>query len=284
MKPTRPIMRYHGGKWRLATWILSHLPPHDCYVEPYGGAASILMRKPRVRAEVYNDLDGALVNVFRVLQNPQTAVRLRELVELTPYSRAEFDRAYEPTDDPIEWARRVLILAWMGFGGSGTRRHRTGIRPMVGRRGNHPADNWASWPLQIPAFTARLSRVMLECKDALQLIARYDHEDTLHYVDPPYLKSTRTSLQNGHKQHYRHDMTDEQHRLLATVLHGVKGMVVLSGYPCALYDEELYPDWKRYTHHATADGGAARSEVLWLNPAAVAAARHPALSLEAAHG
>jgi site-specific DNA-adenine methylase len=86
---TRPVLRWHGGKWRLAPWIISHFPMHRCYVEPYGGAGSVLIRKPRAYAEVYNDLDGAVVGLFRVLQEPTSAARLLDLLRLTPFARAE---------------------------------------------------------------------------------------------------------------------------------------------------------------------------------------------------
>jgi DNA adenine methylase len=94
----RPIMRYHGGKWRLAPWIISYFPIHKVYVEPFGGAASVLMRKPRSHGEVYNDLDDEIVNVMRVLRDPGMCDALANSLALTPYSRTEFEQAYEPTD------------------------------------------------------------------------------------------------------------------------------------------------------------------------------------------
>lgn len=125
---TKPVLRYHGGKWRLASWIISHFPAHRVYVEPFGGAASVLMQKPRSYAEVYNDLDGEIVNVFRVLQCPEKRARLCEMLHFTPYARAEFMLAWEPTDDPVEAARRVIIRAQMGFGSAGATRGTTGFR------------------------------------------------------------------------------------------------------------------------------------------------------------
>jgi DNA adenine methylase len=94
---TRPALRWHGGKWRLAPWILSHFPAHRCYVEPYGGGASVLLRKAPSDAEVYNDLDGDVVTLFRVLRDAAQSDRLVRLLRLTPFARAEFEGAYEPT-------------------------------------------------------------------------------------------------------------------------------------------------------------------------------------------
>src|SRR4051812_1578874 len=114
--PTRPVLRYHGGKWRIAPWIIEHFPPHLMYVEPFAGAASVLLRKPRVDFEVYNDLDTDVVNVFRVLRDPAAASQLAEQLSLTPWSRREFEVSYEISDDPVERARRTLIRSFMGHG------------------------------------------------------------------------------------------------------------------------------------------------------------------------
>lgn len=136
----RPVLRYHGSKWRLAPWVTSFFPPHQVYTEAFGGSASVLMRKPRVYAEIYNDLDGEIVNVFRILQDPVLAGRLRARVALTPFARAEFTRAYDPTGDPEEQARRTIIKSFMGFGSSAIHGHsrsmRTASRPTTGFRAN----------------------------------------------------------------------------------------------------------------------------------------------------
>ena len=89
----RPALRYHGAKWRLAPWVIGHMPPHKVYVEPYGGAAGVLLRKPRSYSEVYNDLDGDIVTLFRVLRDPMRREALIEALTLTPYAREEFELA-----------------------------------------------------------------------------------------------------------------------------------------------------------------------------------------------
>jgi DNA adenine methylase len=116
MKPTRPVMRWHGGKWRLAPWVISHFPPHRVYVEPFGGAASVLIRKTRCYAEVYNDLDDRLVRLFQILRDTAKAAELLRLIRLTPFARAEFDITREFTCDEIEDARRFIARSFMGFG------------------------------------------------------------------------------------------------------------------------------------------------------------------------
>lgn len=132
MMPTRPIMRYHGGKWRLAPWIIQHMPPHRVYVEPFGGAASVLLRKPRTYAEVYNDMDGEIVNLFKVARDDSE--RLKHLLELTPFSRDEFAASYEPTSNPIEQARRTVVRSFLGFG-SNAHAKATGFRANSNRSG-----------------------------------------------------------------------------------------------------------------------------------------------------
>ena len=95
-KIRHPAIRYHGGKFRLASWIIGHFPEHRCYVEPFGGAASVLLRKKLSEAEVYNGIDGDVVNLFRVLRDPKKSQALIDACALSPYSRAEFQCAYEP--------------------------------------------------------------------------------------------------------------------------------------------------------------------------------------------
>lgn len=269
--PTRPVMRYHGGKWRLAPWIISHFPAHKIYAEPFGGAASVLLRKPRAFAEVYNDLDEDVVSVFRVLRDPELAEDLRERCHLTPFSRLEFGRCYEPTSDPVERARRIIARSFFAHGSTTMMPNGTGFRAKALRRSTTGARDWTNWPAQVPAFVERLRGVVIECRPALELIAQQDSPDTLFYLDPPYVLKTRSSARcDSHTERaYLHNLSDDDHRELAEVLHGVEGMVVLSGYGCDLLDE-LYGDWRRVERAANTDGGGLRTEILWISREAAA--------------
>lgn len=257
----RPALRWYGGKWRLAPWIIRHLPPHDAYLEPYGGAASVLLRKPPASLETFNDLHGRLVNFFTVLR--ERPDELAHAIELTPYARAEFQLAYQVADDPLEDARRLYVLANQGRAGGASGRTRASWRTQHNpAHGQVPPRQFTS--AHLGGIAARLKGVQIEHADALAVIARYDSPATLHYVDPPYVHATRSAGSSGR---YAHDMSDDDHRALADLLHQVEGMVVLSGYPSELY-QELYPDWQRIDRRALADGGTPRIESLWRNPAA----------------
>jgi DNA adenine methylase len=272
MMVTRPILRYHGGKWRLAPWIISHFPRHRVYTEAFGGGASILLRKPRTYAEVYNDLDDEVVNVFRVLRDGQQARELERLVALTPYARTEFEESYLPSGDPVEQARRTILRSMAGFGSAAvSKAHKTGFRASSNRSGTTPARDWVNYPPRIRAFVERLQGVVIERKDAAEVILQHDSKDTLHYVDPPYVWDTRRTGSGAWNDAYRYEMTDSDHEDLSRLLRSVKGMVVLSGYASPLYDEVLYTDWKRVecaTIKSTNNASAPATEVLWLNDAA----------------
>lgn len=256
--PSRPILRWHGGKWLLAPWIISHMPAHRVYVEPFGGAASVLMRKPRAYAEVYNDLDDEVVNLFRVLRSPE-ALSLIEQLRLTPFASGEFAAAYEPAECAVERARRTVVRSFMGFGSNGVHRA-TGFRSNSNRSGTTPARDWVNYPDALAAVVERLRGVVILNRDAREVMAAHDGPDTLHYVDPPYVFDTRTD--SGHD--YAHEMTDADHVALLEFLHGLKGRVILSGYPCDLYDQAL-SGWTRIERAALADGARKRVEVLWCN-------------------
>ena len=263
---TRPALRYPGGKFRIAPWIIGFFPPHDVYVEPFGGGASVLLRKSRAHTEVYNDVADEVVNVFRVLRDPMLAGRLMHLVELTPAARSEFEQSYEPSSDPVEQARRTIVRSFMGFGsGAVYPKHVTGFRTGArGPRNKSAAHDLVSWPAQVPAFVERLRGVTIESRDASAVMQSCDGPETLHYVDPPYVHATR-SVSRGTRQKYACELSDDDHRALAQVLHELRGMVVLSGYPCALYDDELFAGWERHERATLADGARERTEVVWLN-------------------
>lgn len=267
-RPARPVLRYHGGKWKLADWLISLFPPHRVYVEPFGGGASVLLRKKRSYAEVYNELDGEVVNVFRVLRDSGKAAILRRQLEYTPFAKEEFALSYEPCTDEVEQARRTLVRSFMGFGSAAATGFGTGFRANSNRSGTTPAHDWTNMPKHVEQWTERLRGVVIENKDALEVIAQHDTPDTLFYVDPPYVLSTR-KLKNPYcGKGYRFEMSDDQHRTLAGALHEVQGMVVLSGYASDVYDLELYADWERVEKPAHADGARDRLEVVWLNRAA----------------
>ena len=274
----RPIVRYHGGKWKLATWILEHLPPHHTYVEPFGGGGSVLLLKERVYAEVYNDLDNDVVNLFQVARD--RGPELRRALELTPFARAEFEASYEGSTDPLERARRMVVRAFQGFGSAAACGEKSGFRSTSSRSGTTPAMDWRNYPEALAAITTRLQGVVIENRDAKAVMAQHDRERTLHYVDPPYVHSTRSSVvnHNSHGKSYRHEMSDDEHRELALFLRGLRGMVVLSGYPSPLYDD-LFADWHRVDRLALADGARPRVECLWFNAAAAAWLKQPGLAL-----
>jgi DNA adenine methylase len=264
MTVTRPIVRYHGGKFRLAPWIVSNLPAHRIYVEPFGGGASVLLRKPRSYAEVYNDRWSEIHNVFRVVRDH--GAELQRRIHLTPFGREEFEDDSEPIDE-IDQARKSIFRSFAGFGSAAmNNHHQTGLRASSYRNGTIPAHDWANYSAHIGAFVERLRGVVIENRDACELIPAHDSRSTLYYVDPPYVHATRNMVRRNAS--YAFEMSDDEHRRLAAVLHQVQGMVVLSGYPCDLYDRDLYPEWKRIEREAMADGARPRTEVLWFNPAA----------------
>lgn len=270
--PSRPLLRYHGGKWRLAPWIVSHLPRHRVYIEPYGGAASVLLRKPRAYAEIWNDLNSEVFNLFSVLRDDAASAALLRAIEMTPFHRGEFELASDPSLDPVESARRLLVRSFMGFGSSGVRGQTTGFRADSNRSGTTPAHDWVNfWPA-LAQIVERLKGVVIERMHALDLIAQRDREDTLFYVDPPYMWETRsTKVLGASRWHaYQHELTDADHEALLTQLLAVKGMVVLSGYATLLYDDML-AGWRRIEKQTHADGARPRTEILWINPAAAAA-------------
>jgi DNA adenine methylase len=258
----RPPMAYYGGKTTMAERIARLLPEHAHYVEPFAGSLAVLFAKPAVRMETVNDLDGDLMTFWRVLR--ARPAELARVCALTPHSRAEHDASHGDLSDldELERARRVWVRITQGR--TGTLR-RTGWRHYL-----DPDGSSSSMPRYLAGYldrmlpaAERLAAVSLECRPALDVIAKYGrHRTALLYVDPPYLGEVRD-------RNYRHEMTsDASHRELAAALQATRATVVLSGYASSLYDDDLYTGWHRYTlRTGTSQGGtwSARTEVLWSN-------------------
>lgn len=263
----RPALRYFGGKWRLGAWILSHLPPHICYVEPFCGGASLLLRKPVSAIEVLNDLEGEVVNFFQVLrERPEELVRM---IELTPFSRAEHIQAHEPcgANDVLERARRLYVRSWQGRGGPRTK-WKSGWRfQRELKRGKKVVEEWSDTD-HLYDVARRLKSVQIECSDYLEVLRRYDAPGTLFVCDPPYVPSTRNS--KWATSAYAHEMTADDHREFAAAVGSVKGMALVCGYRSGLY-EELFADWVSVEKDTQTDANSIAREVLWLSPAATEA-------------
>ena len=256
---------WYGGKYVHLGFILPYLPTdamHFCDV--YGGSASVLINREPAPVETYNDLDSELVNFFAVLRDePDCLVRQ---IGLTPFSREELARACqaEPGLPPLERARRFYIRA---------RQTRTGLAQtssegrwahcvLTSRAGMAGAvSRWLGAVEGLPEVAQRLQRVQIENAPAVEVIRRYDTSSTLFYLDPPYVHASR-----GDASAYSHEMTDADHCDLATVLSGIQGRAVLSGYRSRLYDE-LFPDWCRVDADERLCNSSKRTrrESLWMN-------------------
>lgn len=272
MTDITPILKYPGAKWRIADWIIAHMPPHVGYVEPYFGSGAVFFNKAKSRIETINDLDKSVVRFFRVCR--ERPDELAYALSLTPWSREEFllsDFCDEAEDD-VESARQFAVRCWMTFG---ARMHcKMGWRSSKGGTKNYGPDNPAMWrrlPGMVQYVAMRLLDAQIENRPAIDVIKNHQGKQVLIYADPPYVKGTRTL--NGDQ--YRHEMTDADHEILLSVLKEHSGMVMVSGYDCDMYNAALN-DWFKVSVDTRAERGVARKEVLWLNP--LAASRMPQMA------
>jgi DNA adenine methylase len=259
------VFGWYGGKFSHLDWLLPLLPQTPFYCEPFAGSAAVLLNRPPSGVETYNDLDGEVVNFFKVLRDQPDELQ-REMA-LTPFSREEFAIACKVDSQvsPLERARRFYVRA---------RQVRTGLAQTasVGRWANCTntiragmsgvVSRWLGAVEQLPEIALRLMRVQIENRPAVHCIKLYDSADTLFYCDPPYIHETR-----GDSKAYAFEMTNEQHEELADALNAAKGKIALSNYDCPLM-ERLFPTkrWKKLhfqrTNHSTKD---VRTETLWMN-------------------
>lgn len=257
------VFRYPGSKWSIAQWIIGHFPEgyeKMVYLEPFLGSGAVFFNKKPGAVETVNDLDSDIVNLFQILrERPEELCRM---MELTPYSREEYDRSFELCDDPLEQARRFMVRTTQAIGAKlngkcGWRNHK---QMKIGGT----ACKWGQIPDTI-AFTAERLRgdtthlVQIEHTDALRLIERYDSPDVLMYLDPPYVRSTRKS-----GRLYKHEMDDTDQMRLLELIAQSSAKIVLSGYPSALYDRYLQ-GWYTDSTMSQTTSTAMAQEVIWMN-------------------
>lgn len=254
----RTPIRYFGGKFRISSWIISYFPNHRIYCEPFGGGGSVLFNKQPCYQDVYNDLDGEMVNLFEVLRDH--GEDLARSIELTPFSKVEHDQAYQNTSDKIEQARRTLIKSHMSFGSNGIQ-SKSGFRRNVHRSYTTPAHDWGCLAPVILEAMNNIRGIIIDQMPAIDCIENYDSKETLFYIDPPYHHETR-----GRSDRYRNEMSEDDHVNLLLLLNSVEGMVVLSGYRHKSY-EQLLSNWKLEIKKVNDQVGNVREECLWLNEA-----------------
>jgi DNA adenine methylase len=257
----RPATKWHGGKWYLARRIIGLFDPHRVYVEPFAGGLSVLLNKPRAPVEIASDLDAGLIGFYRALADPTFREELRAL----PYNVETFNAAavWVESSNPRVRATGVIVRHQFSRGGLG-RSFAWSDR----LRGGEPGDRhaWRTKLAELDALAGRLRGVRLLVAPAVEVIRQHDGPDTLLYLDPPYVPSTRTA-----RSAYRHEMTVEQHVELLDALAAVRGSVVLSGYHSPLYDDAL-ATWDRVERNMPNHSGQGRTkqrrvECLWIKQA-----------------
>lgn len=269
---TNAVFRWHGSKWRMYPHIRPFLTRHTTYVEPYGGSAAVLMQKPPVGIEVFNDLDADVYNFFRTLKEQRDA--FFDLLSATPYSRQLFDeidealRCGHKPADPLERSLWFFVTCEQGWGGKKHNGRRSWRRQkQAGPNFPNRALTWANAAQRLNPVADRLRSVFIENRSALEVIADYDTPNTLFYVDPPYPLSTRRRPDHG----YDHEMPDDkQHIDLLDLLLSVDGKVIVSGMAHPIYDDRL-SGWERVVLKTrTASHDYISEEVLWISPSASA--------------
>lgn len=250
------VLKYPGAKNRVAGWICEHIPPHEVYVEPYFGSGAVFFNKIPAKIETINDLDDNVVNYFKVVRDSWN--ELSDLLNMTPYGREEYYRAFEVSqnDSDVERARKFAVRCWQGFGCSNL--YKNGFRSSQQKGSPHTTKEWREIPERLYMAMERLKNAQIEKLPAVDLIRRYNHESVFIYADPPYLHGTRKNYL------YTHEMTDDDHVELLNALKEHPGRVMISGYDNGLYNEIL-DGWRKTEKKTQAEGGISRIETLWMN-------------------
>lgn len=267
----KPPVNWVGGKVQMADYIINHMPEHKRYVELFGGSGAVLFKKAKSEVDIYNDMHGGITNLYRVLRDKDKTEDLIRQIELTPYSREEFYDCrdnWEKCDDGIEKARKFLAVGIMSFSGSAASPQPSWS---FSYNDNSPIKQFVNVESRLLSCHKRLKNVLIESKDGLEMILTedVDQPDTLLYVDPPYVKTTRSESTK-----YKYDFEDRQQNILINRLKKFSGYVVLSGYDNRKYNRMLEGEgWTKKEWETLTSGmrqeiskeEKERVEILWMN-------------------
>ncbi|MEO0132506.1 MAG: DNA adenine methylase [candidate division WOR-3 bacterium] len=244
MKFIKSVIPYIGGKYYMLKHLLPLLPPHNVYVEVFGGAANLLINKPPSHIEVYNDINSDLVTLWRVVRDKEKLEELKRLLYLTPYSREEFNYLkYQNTEtlSDVEKAYRFYYICRCAYNGMAG----------VSFSGRAFVKNKAVFYFnsidKLDIIHERFKYVIVENQSFEKLIPQFDDPHTLFYLDPPYIHEKRHS-----SKYYQYEMKNEQHKQLVSILLNTKGMCILSGYMHEIYQPLLDNNWKKIEINAVA--------------------------------
>lgn len=188
------VLRYPGSKWRIADQLVSNIPEHKSYLEPYFGSGAVLFNKPPSPIETINDLDDDVINLFQCIRDHSQ--QLAAMIAAIPYSRKVYDSQFSiVSKNPVDKACAFLIKCWQGYGFK-TSGIKTGWkRDKTGRERAYNLSNWYHLPEWIEEIAERLRNIQIEHKPQI-MISGYDtplYNDYLHTWDTLRIPNQTTS-------------------------------------------------------------------------------------------
>lgn len=258
-------VRWFGGKGNMIRNITVHFPKDNEYkifIDVYGGSGGVLLSRPLVgHVEIYNDIYENVYSLFKVLSNKTLFEEFKQKCDIAIYSaqlRKEYKVKLTETISLVERAYYFWYVNRSSHNGVGG----FSCNPVIRRGMSKATSDFLSSVDKLPAIHDRLSAVIIENRDAMELMEKYNQPDAFIYADPPYHHDTRGTAR------YVHDYTDEQHEKFIDCVLTLKAKVLISGYACEAY-KRLEPHFKRIDFNVnTIDGNfepRTRVESLWKN-------------------
>jgi DNA adenine methylase len=267
-----PAFSWMGGKNRIRDRIVPYTVGASLYVEPFAGALNVLLARPCKGMEVVNDRDERIVNFYRVLQDDLLRDRLMQKLKYTPYARSEFARALHVLRDPasgsVDRAWAFFVAQNQGISGGGCNASNENNWGVSKERDTASRFRWHVQELE--GLAERLSGVIIENRDALQLLSTWDAPHAVFYCDPPYVPTTRKM--SDHRSRYQEEMGLKDHHALIEALLRLKGQAIVSGYRNdAVHGPLEAAGWQRIDtkvalYASVQDKTQTRTECLWLSP------------------